>query len=74
MKMTTLEISIHPENENPVFGNGSTLIRMDDDGAGSYLVIKQETDDYGSNEIRLDFEEVEKLVEAVNILKKGRVK
>ena len=73
MKTTVLEVAIHPEGENPLFGERSTRIRLDDEGAGSFLVIKQISDTHGDNEIRLDFEEISELMEAIDMVKKGRV-
>lgn len=72
MKTTILEISIHPEDENPIFGERSTHVKLGDDGAGSFIIIEQSTDDYGENQIRLDFEEFYGIVEAVKLLENGK--
>lgn len=72
MKMTILEVAIHPENENPVFGERSTHVRLSDEAGGSFVTISQSTDN-GYGEIRLDFEEIETLVEAIKIIEKGKV-
>ena len=70
--MTTVEVAIHPKGENPIFGEGSTRIRLVDEGAGSFIVVSQSTEEYGDNEIRLDFEEVEHFLKAIKILEDGR--
>lgn len=73
MKMTALEVAIHPEGVNPIFGESSTRVKMGDDGAGSYIIIRQHTEEFGDNEIRLDFDEVESLFEAIKTIEKGKV-
>jgi hypothetical protein len=69
MKLTITEISMHPEEESPVFSELATKIRLADDGAGMFVCITQDTD-AGIATIRLDFKEVEELVKAITILNK----
>jgi len=70
MKMTVTEVSLHPQNESPIFGETVTRVRLADEGAGMFVSVlqyQQET----LNEIRLGFDEVAELVKAVNFLKQG---
>lgn len=70
MKLTVTEITIHAENESPIFGELATKVSVDDEGGGPFLRVTQDTED-GHVGIRMDFNEVEYLVQAINILKSG---
>jgi len=70
MKLTVTEISIHKEDESPIFGDIATHVKLDDEGGGVFIKIVQH-DDTKMNEIRLDFNEVEYLVKAIEMLKKN---
>lgn len=67
MKLTVTEISVHSEKENPIFGNLTTHVKLDDEGAGIFIKLVQHTDD-GVNEIKLDFNEIPHIIKAINIL------
>ena len=67
MKLTVTEISIHKEDESPIFGDMVTHIKLDDEGGGAFIKITQEND--GTNEIRLDFSEIEHIIKAFDMLK-----
>jgi hypothetical protein len=64
MKLTTLTISIHKEDECPINGLQVTKVSADNYGAGFFFTISQ---DEGS--IQLDAEELDYVIRAVNILK-----
>jgi hypothetical protein len=66
MKLTFTQISVHPETENPIFGERATQVSLSDEGAGSFITIAQE-----NGKVRLDFEEFEYILKAVETLKKG---
>lgn len=57
LKVMTIEKSIYPEGQNPVYGDDVTKIRVDDEAGGGFLVVSQSTD-AGLNEIRLTVEEL----------------
>lgn len=38
---TVIAISIHPETENPIFGEGVIHMRIEDEAAGGFLIITQ---------------------------------
>ena len=44
-KSTIIRISIHPENVNPVYGEGVTHVSIQDEGAGPFLELSQEGDE-----------------------------
>ena len=46
------------------FGAQYTIVRVDDEGGGAFLVIEAE-----AGEVRLDFEEFDEVVKAVKILR-----
>jgi hypothetical protein len=70
MKLTVTEIAVHREDQSPIFGDLTTHVSVADEGGGIYVRITQDTDD-GPVSIRMDFNEVDHWVQAINILKSG---
>jgi hypothetical protein len=70
-KMTPITIAIHKENDSPVFGETATHISLEDSGAGCFLKITQFPDTSASNEINLEFEELELLTQAAEKLREN---
>ena len=68
MKLTVTEIAVHKDDESPIFGDILTHVKLDDEGGGTFIKIMQSTDTQ-MNEIRLDFNEVEYIVKAIEMLK-----
>jgi hypothetical protein len=67
---TTMSIAIHPETENPVFGEYVTTVALDDEAGGAFLLIKQVDPVTGTiNRIRVDFDEFDVVADAVRILR-----
>ena len=56
-KTTTTQITIHRKDENAVFGESAIRIKIEDEGAGGYLVIEQD-----ESSIRVDPEELELII------------
>lgn len=69
MEFTTLVISVHEKDDNPVFGQSATHVSLEDEGAGYYIKLTQYTDNPESETIKLNFEEVDDIVEAIDMLK-----
>lgn len=70
MKLTVTEVSIHKEDESPIFGKSTTIVKLEDEGAGTFIKITQ----YNGNDVdvlRLDFEEIEPIMKAIEMLKEG---
>jgi hypothetical protein len=65
---TTLEVSVHLAGKNPVFGEGNTYVRLEDEGGGAFIVLRQTDDDSKPGEIRLDPLELEAVVRATKQL------
>jgi hypothetical protein len=70
MKLTVTEIAAHKQDQNPIFGDLVTHVKLDDDGGGLFIKIVQH-DDTRTNEIRLDFNEIEHILKAIEMLKEG---
>lgn len=68
MKLTVTEIAVHRESDNPIFGELVTRVKLDDEAAGPFIRLIQNTD-AGTNEIRLDFNEIEHIMKAIEMLK-----
>jgi hypothetical protein len=64
MKLTITEISVHFEGESPIFGELSTIVKLEDEGAGYFVTIGQD-----EHIIRLGFKEFDTLFKAVEMLK-----
>ena len=71
MKLTVTEIAVHKEEESPIFGDIVTHVKLDDEGGGTFIKITQHNDTQ-MNEIRLDFNEVEYILKAIEMLKGGK--
>tara|TARA_R110000868_G_scaffold302679_2_gene563238 strand:- start:7828 stop:8067 length:240 start_codon:yes stop_codon:yes gene_type:complete len=57
-KSTVIRISTHPENVNPVYGEGVTHVCIQDEGAGPFITLTQEGEDKLEC-IQTDIEELE---------------
>ena len=68
---TILKVSVHREGVNPVFGEGNTYVKVEDEAGGPFLVIEQDDSDHhvtGLNQIRLEYEELQQVAEAGKML------
>lgn len=65
---TILQVSVHRENNNPIFGEGNTYVRVEDDAAGPYIVMEQHDDDSASGVVRFDYDELEVVMDAAKML------
>jgi hypothetical protein len=65
---TTLKVAVHREDVNPVFGEGNTYVRVDDEAGGPFLVIEQHDDDVRPGTVRFDYEEFLAVAEAAKTL------
>ena len=67
-KTTILQVSVHREEPNPVFGEGNTYVSIDDEAGGPFLVIEQHDDDIEPGKVRMDYEEFVAVAEAAKML------
>lgn len=68
---TILKISVHPEGENPVFGERSTHVFIEDEAGGPYIKIQQCNDNSENSIISVnDIEELNAIVDAAKELLK----
>ena len=56
-KTTITQVTVHKADESAVFSESRTNIKLEDEGAGGYLVIEQE-----DGSIRVDPEELELII------------
>lgn len=68
MKLTVTEIAVHRENESPIFGELVTRVKLDDEGGGVFVRLVQHNDTQ-MNEVRFDFNELEHILKAIEMLK-----
>lgn len=67
----TTSLIVLPKGES-IFSDRATTIRIEDEGAGPFLVIEQDPDDPpkdGTQQIRIDANELEAIYDAANQLK-----
>ena len=67
-KTTILQVAIHREESNPIFGEGNTYVSVDDEAGGPFLVIQQTDDDIEAGRVRMDYEEFMAVAEAAKML------
>lgn len=60
-KTTVLKVSVTYRDSNPVFGEGTTHIELDDEGAGAFILLSQTSSTDGK--LKLDMEELELIVD-----------
>jgi hypothetical protein len=70
MKLTVTEIAVHKEDDSPILGEIVTYVKLDDEGAGTFIKITQHNGN-DVDTIRLDFNEVEHIFKAIEMLKAG---
>lgn len=57
-RTTTIAVSIHPPGENPVFSEHATHMRLEDEGGGPFIIVKQCHPGVEPGEVRLDLPEL----------------
>lgn len=62
---TPISVAVHYKQINPIFGEGATLVSLEDEG-GAFISLVQE-----GVSLRFDLEELEKIVEVARGLIKG---
>jgi hypothetical protein len=68
MNILTREVVLYPADHNPFLSNRATYVSLQDEGGGAFIDITQH-DDSRNNTVRFDFEEIEHLLKAVNLLR-----
>jgi hypothetical protein len=63
LRTTTTAWSVHHANENPIYGEGVTDVRLEDESGGCFLVISQGgREEAKLGEVRLSIEEFDLVV------------
>ena len=60
--------AVMPKTPKVLFDEGVTKIRVDDEAAGPFVIISQDYDAKGIQEIRLDFDEIPFVLKAIDEL------
>ena len=55
---TIMSVSVHNKASNPIYGEFNVMVHLEDEGAGPFLVLEQNTDDVANQKIRLDYDEL----------------
>lgn len=63
VKTTINSIAIHRAGDSPIFGESTTIVRLDDDGGGPFIVIEQVTEALHSV-VKLDPDELPAVMRA----------
>ena len=67
-KTTILQVSVHREESNPIFGEGNTYVSVDDEAGGPFLTIQQTDAVMEDGKVRMDYEEFMAVAEAAKML------
>lgn len=67
---TTTSIAIHRTGESPIFGYGTTLVSLIDNGGGPFIELHQ-IDGTEPGQIKLDYEELLLVADAAKMLMEG---
>jgi hypothetical protein len=67
-KTTILQVSVHREESNPIFGEGNTYVSVDDEAGGPFLTIQQTDAVMEDGKVRMDYEEFMAVAEAAKTL------
>ena len=67
-KTTILQVSVHREESNPVFGEGNTYVSVEDEAGGPFLTIEQTDVVMENGKVRMDYEEFMAVAEAAKML------
>ena len=59
LKATPITTAVHFAEDNPIFGESSTHVTIDDEAGGPFIILKQCHDYIKPGEVRLDMEELE---------------
>jgi hypothetical protein len=68
-KQTTLSVSVHLENESPIFGENAVSVKLTDEAGGIFLELTNHEND---SEFRVDYEQWVELNKAVTGLMKQK--
>lgn len=71
MKITPRSYAVHHAGESPVFSESVTVVSLEDDGGGEFIVLKQIHDAIAPGEIRINFGEIKLISDAIDLLRKG---
>jgi len=66
-EITTLSLIVKPVGE-PIFNERATIIQLEDEAAGAFLVLRQINDASQTGEVRFDTEEWPKISEAIEMM------
>ncbi len=69
-KTTVVAIAVHAENENPAYGEGVTVVRLEDEGGGPFLSLTKTPGDWDRT-LRFDLDEFRAVAAAVDVLMGG---
>ena len=70
-KKTTISVSIHHQTDSPLYGESVTIVSLNDEGAGPFIVLSQHGDHIKPGELRFDMEELSIIHDTARELIKG---
>ena len=65
---TIMSVSVHQKAVNPIFGEFNIVVRVEDEGAGPFLVLERSSDDGANQKISVDYDELVSVVQAAKML------
>ena len=69
-KITPTSVSVHLENESPIFGDNTTIVSLEDESGGAFIFcLRQPHGEAGT--VKIDIEEFALIIQAANKLVSG---
>lgn len=65
--ITVTEFAVHKDDESPIFGENAVKVKLMDAGSG-YFISMQDMICDDTNEVRLDFTQLNEIVEQIKLL------
>ena len=65
---TIMSVSVHQEAVDPTYGEFNIVVRVEDEGAGPFLVLEQPQSRGANQKIRVDYDELLAVVQAAKML------
>jgi len=66
--ITPIVVSVHRKNDNPIFGESTIHVRIEDGGNGPYLILSQCLDGMAEGEVKLNIDELQHILVAASQL------
>lgn len=57
--VTPLAVAVHRRKDNPIFGESTVKVFLDDEAAGPFIVLEGEPNEHDNGQVRLDMDQLD---------------